>query len=145
MTVIVFRYGVLASDSGVFVGGIVTHFGRKLLRGADGVLYGGAGSSAGVSNFFRWVEDGKQEDLMPTPREVDGGGSFIVLTWRPDWGLSLLTFAGEEDLRGNHYYAIGAGADVAYGALHMGASAVDAVRAAIAHCPDAAGTVCEVR
>jgi hypothetical protein len=144
MTVLVFRYGVLASDSGSFVGGIVTPWLRKIIRAADGVLYGGAGSVAGVSEFFGWVERGREGE-KPLPMREGGESSFLILTWRPDWGLSLLTSEGEEDLRGCEYYAIGAGAEVAYGALYMGASAPDAVRAAIAHSTGAHGKVCEVR
>lgn len=144
MTVIVFRYGVLASDSGTFFDGLVSPWARKVIRGASGNLYGGCGVAACVSNFFEWVESGEYEPEMPLPVGMDEDGDFIILTWKPDWGLGLLTWKGFEDLRGSPYYAVGAGAGVAYGALHHGATAAQAVQAAIAHSTYAAGSVCEV-
>lgn len=139
MTTLVFRYGVMASDSGGWVGGIVTPWSRKLIRGKSGVIYGGCGSAARVSEFFSWVESGEDAGEMVVPQVQDDGSDFVVLIWRPDRGLFLLTAQGEEDLRGSPYCAIGGGAGVAYGALHHGASAVEAVEAAIAHSDCAAG------
>jgi len=78
---------------------------------------------------------------MVVPQVRDDGSDFIILVWRPDAGLFLLTAQGEEDLRGCPYCAIGGGAEVAYGALHYGASAVIAVEAAIAHSTCAFGAV----
>jgi hypothetical protein len=139
MTVVIFRDGVMASDSGAFIGGVVTPWARKLIRGRSGIFYGGAGDGAAVSDFFRWVEAGEDLGKMVVPQLRDDDSDFIILIWRPDWGLSLMTARGEEDLRGCPYCAIGAGADVAYGALHHGATAVEAVEAAIAHSSNCAG------
>lgn len=139
MTTIVFRDGVMASDGGAWVDGVVTPWARKLIRGGGGVFYGGCGSAARVSEFFAWVEGGEDAGEMVVPQVRDDGSDFIVLIWRPSRGLFLLTAHGEEDLRGYPYCVIGGGAAVAYGALHHGATAVEAVEAAIAHSNCAAG------
>lgn len=141
MTTIVFRDGVMASDSGAWVEGIVTPWAKKVIQGKSGALYGGCGSAARVSEFFAWVRDGEVAGKMVVPQVRDDGSDFIVLIWRPESGLFLLTSGGEEDLRGYPYCAVGGGAAVAYGAFHHGATAVEAVKAAIAHSDCAAGEV----
>lgn len=63
MTVIVFRDGVMASDSGAFSGDRVWPWLRKIARGPDGVLFGVTGSAAVAGGFLDWVDGGYQGSM----------------------------------------------------------------------------------
>lgn len=134
MTTIVYRDGVMASDTGAAFGGVFHPWARKMVRGRGGDLYGGAGNAAEVTAFFAWVEGGCVGDI-PVPRLLENdGSSFIILIARPDPGspVELYTANGTERYHAP-CMAIGSGAEVAFGALYAGADAETAVRAAIAH------------
>lgn len=67
---------------------------------------------------------------LPSPRDKENGGRLVIvkdkkLTWLEDGGMELETL----DL----YVAFGNGMDYALGAMHAGANAEGAVRAAIHH------------
>jgi hypothetical protein len=130
MTVIVWRDGVLASDSEVSndrqrVLGV-----RKVVRGHDGVLYGASGSTALCSEMLRWVDGGR---VGVRPALSCGDASCMVLVVAGEGAVSIWTEDGVEDHGAAEYLAIGTGSAVALGALWMGATAVDAVRAAVVH------------
>lgn len=145
MTIVVFRDGVMAADSGAWAGDASYAPVRKVGRGETGNLYGCAGSAGSVSKFFSWVDAGEIGD-MPMPVSLgDGNNNFIALIWRPGLGLSLLGGDGEEDLSLVPYMAIGAGSPAAFGAMFAGADAVTAVEATIAHGMNAIGPVQEAR
>ncbi|MCP1550708.1 MULTISPECIES: hypothetical protein [Methylorubrum] len=140
MTVIAYRNGTMAADSGAWYGEASHGWARKLARGADGALYGCAGSAAESEAFLRWVDEGEQGD-MPGPRSKgDDDSSFIVLRVRPGGPVELVTAHGVESYDAP-YFAIGAAAVTAFGALFMGATAAQAIQAALAHGPNAFGEV----
>lgn len=141
MTVIAYRDGVMASDSGVFSQGTIMPWGRKVCRGPDGVLYGGVGDVALCSEFLRRVAAG--EDFL-LPQDKGDGADFSVLIVRGD-EVSWLLPGGEVRLFDAPYAAIGAAMDVAIGAMWAGASAEDAVRACLLHSQSAGGVVQVVR
>lgn len=144
MTTIAYRDGVMAADSGCWIGDARHGWARKLARGPDGGLYGCAGNAAQVRAFLAWVDAG-YVGVRPEPeREKDDGNSFIVLVAAPSGPLRLITARGEEEHEAP-YFAIGAGCVAAFGAMFAGATAETAIAAAIEHASGAMGQVQSVR
>ena len=144
MTTIAYRDGVMASDSGCWHGDALHPWAQKLLRGPDGTLYGGLGSAAAVNTFFEWVEGGSVGP-MPTPTRLDDDRStFQVLIVPPSGRAKALNHDGYEHF-GGPYVAVGAGAPTVYGALFMGATAEQAIEAALMHGSGAVGLVQSIR
>jgi hypothetical protein len=140
MTTIVYRDGVLASDSRAYSGD-KTPIGwkKKIHRLADGTLLGVSTTSVGGdAQVRRWVEGGCQvvtnDSLKPE--------SFTALMVRPDGGVfyasNNLEWSGP--LTGA-FWAIGSGEHFALGAMAVGASAEQAVAAAIELDPWSAGEI----
>ena len=140
MTTIAYRDGVMASDSGAWSGNSSHGWARKLVKGADGTLYGVTGHAAECSSYLAWV-DGGCEGAEPKPRETkDEGNSFMVLRVTPRGRIEFIGAYGAE-VYDAPYYAVGAGAEVAFGALYMGATAAEAIEAAREHGSGAFGAV----
>lgn len=144
MTTIAYRDGIMASDSGCWLGDASHGWARKLAIGPDGTLYGGMGDAAEVRAYLAWVDDGCL-DNEPTPRRVgDGQSSFSIMRVRPNGPVELTTSEGFESYPAP-YFAAGSGAEVAFGALFMGATAEQAIEAAKEHGPGTFGRVLAVR
>ncbi len=143
MSVVVFRDGVMASDSGQWMGSIRSGTLRKVAKSTSGFIYGACGSSPAVWNFFAWVDGGEQGDA-PKPVCENGEDSFFAMWYRSDKGLWMIDGTGAFPVTAP-YFALGPSKGVALGALWAGASAADAVRATIEHSDDAFGAVQEVR
>lgn len=133
MTTIVYRDGVLAADSCATVtseeGGSrkmrCEKIYRKVLPDGKTVLIGAAGESAPGLMFLDWYGTGK-----PAPTELlDGEADIDILVITRRGVFSFDKWCRGEKLKGR-FFAIGSGAKAALGALHMGASAVQAVRVA---------------
>lgn len=143
MTVIAYRDGVMAADSGSFSGGRVHGFCKKLARADDGTLYGIVGSAAEAARFLSWVDSGREGDA-PVPRisnAAENESAFYVLVARPGADPEMLTGFGVEPYFDAPYIAIGGASEAALGALHAGATARAAVLAAIEHSQWAHGPV----
>lgn len=142
MTVIVYRDGVIAADSGSWSGDATHRWSRKIARAPDGTLYGCAGSAAMTERFLQWAESGEgpMPEIQPG-KDGDGASRLIALKITPDGVVSLLSAEGEGVMPGARYMAIGGGSTVAFGALFMGASAEQAVLASIEHSGAALGPV----
>lgn len=127
MTTIAYDGKCLAADSLVTEGGM--RVGRTTKIGKVGrVLFGVSGNLGQQIQFQDWMRGGMRGD-PPSFLGVDGdGGSTAIviangriLTWDRDrW-----------DVLEAPYYAIGSGSKIAMGAMHVGATAVQAVRAGI--------------
>lgn len=144
MTTIAYRDGMMAADSGCWIGSAHHTWTRKVALAPDGSLWGATGNAAECAALIRWAETGEGE--MPSPRQVsEGNSSFHALTVSPLGGVRLLTAHGFEEMPGAPYFAIGAGGEAAFGALYMGATAEQAVAAAIAHASGASAPVQVVR
>ncbi len=143
MTVLAYRDGVLAADSGAFMGATRHAFGLKIARAPDGTLYGFSGVYAEGEAYMAWVLAGAQGDLPSIRRtkEADTEDAIHILRVRPGRAPERLTGYGIETWHDAPYAAIGAAAEFALGALHAGATAVQAVEAAIAHSQWAHGPV----
>lgn len=126
MTTIAYARGLMAADSSAWVGEVYAHKTRKLWR-VGGGLVGMAGSLIAMEAFVRWIADGAHEDDYPL-------GDYDAIVVDPRGRVSLYEGAGPDPVVSRDpYIAIGSGMMVALGALHAGADARAAVRAAIRH------------
>jgi len=135
MTTVVYRDGVLAADRQVTMG--VTHVGkmRKVYRRPDGALIGGRGDTSLLVKFFDWFmagEQGYRPRLKSAYADGDDAETQLIIV-RPNGSVELHDSLGYTPIQKGKFFAIGSGAEVAYGALEMGATAVQAVRAAAKH------------
>lgn len=124
MTTIVYRSGILAADTLHSNDGIRICNKSKFEVLDDGGWLATKGCSGYGRALLKWSQSGRNGD-----QPKGEGGGFLV---HPDGTLE--GFEGEvgEVFTGAPYYAFGSGAQIALGALCMGASAEQAVAAAIA-------------
>lgn len=128
MTIVVYRDGVIASDSAIHLGNTRLGSVRKIARGPDGSLGGAAGDANSLAKFVDWIRDGERE-----PFGQLGGDLYPdALIVRPSGALFYTGHLGTPyRVTGVPWLLVGCGATVALGALHMGATAKEAVKAAI--------------
>lgn len=125
MTTIAYKNGELAADSLVTSGNQRVGFARKIGK-AGRVLYGASGNSTWMHAFNDWVRHGCKGGPPKEEGEDVGEGLIIVddsivSVW-PDGTLSAVKAP---------FYALGSGRQFARGAMACGASASEAVSAAI--------------
>jgi len=126
MTTIAYRDGVLAADTQITCGGTIGGYAQKAFR-KGAVLYATAGSSGPGEAFRNWLEGGMKGDApdMAEDKDSDGhgyifpGGDRVVWRYNKVWASHSAPF-----------FAYGSGADIALGAMAMGATAEEAVRVA---------------
>lgn len=141
MTIVVYRDGVMAADTGAWASSAKHSFGNKLAMAPEKTLYGVSGHAAPAETFLDWVRAGA-EGVPPLPERCsDRESAFVVLAVAPGGPIRLITAFGEEKYPDAKYFAVGAGAPVAWGALYAGATAIVAVRAALEHSEYAYGKV----
>lgn len=134
MSIVIYRDGVLAADSGTWIGESLLGVGRplqKVYQGPHG-LVGGVGSGSAYIHAKLLAKNGYCEKL--TDRDN--------LIWvKPDGTLIVIDSSGQEEFD-VPFMAIGAACTaVAFGAMHAGASAIEACEIAIRVGPWAAGPV----
>lgn len=135
MTTLVFRDGELAADSRTTTGGTIDPGHSVKVRALpDGRLVGVTGQTAEAQRFVRWLEAGAHDEA-PT---LDDSRVVVVSL---DGHIAVHEAAGWYEAAGSDFYAWGSGAAAALGALHVGASAADAVRAATFVDPHSGGPV----
>lgn len=136
MTIIALRDGILAADS-LLVENDKRVGKAKKIWAIEGGRLGVVGSYANALKAARWVENGMEGD--PPPTLGDDSGAAL---WFPDEGDALIVENGlVEPLGAAPYHAFGCGSWIALGALYHGATAVEAVKAAIAHATGCGGPV----
>ena len=134
MTVIAYRDGVIAADTGAQVGGTFFGHARKIARDDQGRLAGAAGNATYAHAFLKWFKDGDwdKKDAPPPPEakltetSIDRGVIFLN-----DGSIRIYEPDGMFEIRGD-FYALGSGRDIALGAMHAGADAVKAAKIAAA-------------
>jgi len=127
MTVIVYRDGVMAADSQVCNNeGLITGAVTKLARREDGSLLGLAGYAGDVTGFRDWFLAGGKDAWEAADK--DHGFAAIVVS--PNGRVSIFDQNGRSYPVEAPFYARGAGAEIAFGALAMGARADQAVEIA---------------
>lgn len=122
MTTIVYRDGVIAADRQAETGGTVTRC-TKLFR-LEGFVIGVSGNLAVGIAFKRWFE-GDQDGDCPLDDSTDA----LVMNTQTGvcehWETPGIGIPVEDD-----FVAIGSGAELAYGAMEMGADAKKAIKVA---------------
>lgn len=124
MTTIVYRDGILAADSQTTVGKFaLTNDSLKISKLKNGGYFAGSGTVCEIKMLFDWYNNGKRhgsesKQLNCIALVIEKEKIFIL------YG-DLYKFEVKES-----YVAIGSGRDFAYGALYMGATAKEAVKAA---------------
>jgi ATP-dependent HslUV protease subunit HslV len=136
LTIIAYRDGILAADTSTMIDGNV-HLGRTKIarRATDGALIGSCGLSGFGDAFRRWALDG---EIGAAPEVAKDSGGIIISAK----GVVRIF----DDACGCFelvppYFAYGSGAPIALGAMFAGASAEEAVRAAIQHDRNCGGRV----
>lgn len=143
MTTIVYHDGVLASDSQVTAGDARKFRCEKLYRvDVKGVeaLVGLAGGAFDGLAFLDWLVGDKPE---PPQRLIDGEADFTAVMLNR-YGLFEFDKWCRPDKVLERFYAVGSGASAALGALHMGATARQAVEVACRIDPFSGGPIVEM-
>lgn len=132
--------GVMAADTAISDGDVITNHARKLQRMKDGTLVGYCGAFSASNTFMEWIGRGAPSNDKP---DVHGLMGIVVM---PNGKIYLFESKkyGLIRLRDN-YCAIGSGQAVALGAMYAGAGAEKAIRAAIKHDRNTAGRVQTIR
>ena len=133
----------MAADSATYAHETIVGYTMKLSKNPAGDICGGSGVSAICSAFRKWFEDGEVGE-MPTLGKNDDDDA-IILVVRVTGEIQSYSRAGVSILCDTEYVAGGSGTSVALGAMHAGASAYDAVRAAIAHTAYSGGPIRTLR
>lgn len=130
MSVIAYRDGVLAADTATTFGAYLIRRDLPKIVEQDGRLAAAAGDAAYCARFLEWFRSGAKPWDAPKQTEYPGydgpDEAFIV---ERDKSLTIFGTRGCFPANGSRYHAIGSGAQFAMGAMHYGASAVEAVRA----------------
>jgi 20S proteasome alpha/beta subunit len=141
MTIIVYRDGVMASDSRITDNGIVRGSVSKIFRAPDGTLVGASGEHGAARRFERWFHAQRPEEI---PLEFDPKtepGMFAAIVVRPDRSTWLVDHRGTFFPIEADFICEGSGREIAMGACAMGAAAVEAVLIAIQYDTGCGGEV----
>ena len=123
MTVIAYKHGVLACDSGVFNGDYVFKTREKLIRFGDGSYFAASGRWSVILAVAGWLNGGGEKP------EAEKEGEFGALWLRPD-GLYRMDHDFRSYLDDAPFAAEGAHSEFVCGALAAGAGAAEAVELA---------------
>lgn len=138
MTIIAYKDGVMAADTLCSSNGTAIGFGVKIARSRAGDLIGASGPSDWTSAMLEWFRAGERR---ARPKYIDKDGSFgTAIVVRSKYKSECLFFYGDVAVPEpsplspgpSGGFATGSGRDIAMGAMFAGASAADAVRAAMA-------------
>lgn len=129
MTTIAFKNGVVASDTGASnrgsrVGHVVKIFAR------DGHVAGSCGDSGWNASFRKWFASGETGNPPEIRRDAHNNDDAKGVIFRRDGIIEVYESTGMHEVTAP-FYAIGSGAAEARGAMQVGASAEEAVRAAM--------------
>jgi len=116
----------MAADRATKYGSVVGHEVTKIGRRDDGALCGTAGTSSIAAAFRRWFLAGETEARPSLGDEKEDIHALVV---RPNGDVEIHDRMGWTKAEGK-FHAIGSGAEIAFGALAMGATAEQAVRIA---------------
>lgn len=142
MTTIAYRDGVIAADTRVTSDSIITGSVRKVSKNGR-VLMGVAGTAAMARELRAWFDEGCQGPLPPNPHPLDKEWSVWALIATP----TDVYIVQESGICRNTapYHAMGSGRELALGAMAHGATAEEAVRAAIKHDTSSGGEITVLR
>lgn len=141
MTVIVYRSGILASDSlSSFFDEVGVYGVTKLTTSPDGWVFGFTGPTAACYQAQQLYKKGFDHTKNPNDSKKDETGkiSGLAVSWKDE--VFMLGDEGWYPIK-SEYCAIGSGSSHAVGALAAGASATQAVEIAIKHNPFCGGDI----
>lgn len=125
----------MACDSACHVGSVRVHSIQKIWK-VRGHLIGCAGNLVDMHTFRKWFEAGAWEDKYPKMKELDA----LVVT--PEGKVVTYENGAPHAIEiEDEYISIGTGSPIALGALHAGATAAEAIEAAINHCSKTNGKI----
>lgn len=127
MTTIAYRDGVLAADQLLTRNDIVIGLRTKIFRLKSGDLVAGCGNSGAVATLRGWYDAGAKGVQPEAPNSA-------LVVFQCDGGI-LIFEAGHShrlDRSAAAFHAFGSGNEIALGAMAAGATAEQAVAAAIA-------------
>jgi len=140
MTVIVYRDGILAADTGVWWDTIVVAQHDKIKTSGDW-MWACAGSSEVIQAFDNWVLDGMPADSIPQKKGDGNFGAMMISRGGKKWlfgdnisGYDVTNQIPDWQVEGSHH-------ETARTLLELGYSAVEAVEWMIACRPYASGQV----
>lgn len=139
MTVIVYRDGIIAADTWVTAGDMVVGEVSKIISNKHG-LWGASGHLTDMGKFHEWADS---DELCPDIFEKMGFDDFFGM-YIDNEGM---IFYFDHLSKGiptpviAKYAAVGSAQHVAAGALEVGASAIEAVKAVARVVPDIGGHV----
>ncbi|MFA5567960.1 MAG: hypothetical protein WC972_04855 [Trueperaceae bacterium] len=132
MTTIAYRDGVLAADTQVNNGSARVGTVQKVHRRADGHMAAGTGDFSYTQRFIAWFLGGEAGEPPLPKRGDDGNDEGQGFIFRPDGRIVCFEGTGPNELTAP-YWAQGSGRNFALGAMAHGASAEEAVQAAMRH------------
>lgn len=128
MTVIAYRDGVLAADRQSGAAGMIGSI-TKIFR-VGPWLVGGSGSMAYLYEMMDWVRGGMKKAKLPDfQRDQD---KFANMIFVGNEGIFLMEYSHILIPLERPYWSIGCGRSYAMGAMHRGATAIEAVETASA-------------
>lgn len=142
MTTIAYRDGVLAADTLVTSGDIRCGSEVKI-RALGPLLYGSCGSCGLTDKVEAWMRGGMKGDRPPL-RVPDGSATGAVFVFMPDHTVLWMHEDGDTVIRAP-YWAAGSGEMYALGAMALGATAPEAVKAAIVHDVGSGGPITVIK
>lgn len=154
MTTIVYRNGVMASDSALTDGhedGPAHYIGdcQKVFRLASGAVYGSSGDDddRDLRALLDHVRNGSEMPSREQLYELTAQDMNAIVAFAPDdvWLIHVSDKDASACQIASEYLAIGAGKQFAMGALAAGVNAVQAVQLAIQHDINSRGPVQVIR
>lgn len=142
MTTIAYRDGILAGDTLRTSNGMRDGFTRKVHK-IGRLLIAACGTAALCAEFRSWVVAGLNGPSPFNDKKGDEGGNGLVIM--PDGLAVIWGSSGPWALKQVPFVAMGSGEQVAMGAMAMGASAEQAVAAAMSLDTGSGGAVQSVQ
>lgn len=138
MTTIAYRDGILAADTGETAGN--SRLGRavKIVRRADGALAAAAGNAVYAYAFKEWFRRGGEGQPPEAKSENNTFDRGVI--FHADGRIEVFE-PGGKFFTAAPYYALGSGRPEALGAMFAGASAIQAIKAAMVHDSDTFGDI----
>lgn len=127
MTTIAYSNGILASDSQITAeGGSILGGVKKIYKNEYGALFGAAGDPGRLFELLEWFNQ-EECETKPLPEDLDSTDFLMIAPY----GSIFIHVGGPCALElDSTFAAIGSGADIARGALDVGATAEEAVQTA---------------
>lgn len=124
MTTIAFKNGVLAADTLISTDTVTGEMTKIAV--CDSFMGGGSGNVVDVSKFLDWVEEGADPKNLPKLSDC-----FRGILINKNYTMHYVYSEGISRPITAPFYTVGSGQDVAKGALTAGATAEEAVQAAM--------------